>query len=86
MVKVKSSGPPVGLVAVACCVDPESSFLRGAPVYYFDQGLAESVAPDDSWGDWWQKKGQERFQAACHAYWRRVYGPVPGRTSIFRRV
>jgi hypothetical protein len=84
VVKSKVAGPPFGLMAMACRVDLRNEGLHGAPEFMCDFELAESVGNDDYWGDdYWQKKGQEQFEYACKAYWRRLYGKLPGRHVLF---
>jgi hypothetical protein len=71
-------------MAMACRVDLRNEGLHGAPEFMCDFELAESVGNDGYWGDdYWQKKGQEQFEYACKAYWRRLYGKLPGRHVLF---
>ncbi len=84
MVKVKSCGPPAGLLAIACKVDVGSPGWHRSAVYYYDQDVAESAYADDRWGDGWVKGGAERFEVACRGYWRRFCGEVPSGSIFYR--
>ncbi len=84
MGKLKVSGPPVGLVALACSVDWVNDGLHAQAEFICDFELAESHGNDRYWGDdYWQKKGQERFHSDCQAYWRSLCGKLPGRYLMF---